>query len=103
MIRRPPRSTLFPYTTLFRSMSILFISIFSGMSIVWDREFGFLKEIIEASINRSAVAVGKTLGGAAEAIVQGLILLLLASVEGAKLTPRSRVHLLPLRPGRRFR
>jgi ABC-2 type transport system permease protein len=77
-------------------MSILFISIFSGMSIVWDREFGFLKEILVAPINRSAVAVGKTLGGATQAMVQGLILLLLAPVAGVKLTPLSVVELLPL-------
>jgi ABC-2 type transport system permease protein len=77
-------------------MSILFISIFSGMSIVWDREFGFLKEILVAPINRSAVAVGKTLGGATQAMVQGLILLLLAPVAGVKLTALSVVELLPL-------
>jgi ABC-2 type transport system permease protein len=77
-------------------MSILFISIFSGMSIVWDREFGFLKEILVAPINRSAVAIGKTLGGATQAMVQGLILLLLAPVAGVKLTPISVLELLPL-------
>jgi ABC-2 type transport system permease protein len=77
-------------------MSILFISIFSGMSIVWDREFGFLKEILVAPINRSAVAIGKTLGGATQAMVQGLILLLLAPVAGVKLTPTSVLELLPL-------
>jgi ABC-2 type transport system permease protein len=77
-------------------MSILFISIFSGMSIVWDREFGFLKEILVAPINRSAVAIGKTLGGATQAMVQGLLLLLLAPVAGVKLTPISVLELLPL-------
>ncbi len=77
-------------------MSILFISIFSGMSIVWDREFGFLKEILVAPINRSAVAIGKTLGGATQAMVQGLILLVLAPVAGVKLTPLSVLELLPL-------
>jgi ABC-2 type transport system permease protein len=77
-------------------MSILFISIFSGMSIVWDREFGFLKEILVAPINRSAVAIGKTLGGATQAMVQGLILLLLAPIAGVKLTPLSVLELLPL-------
>jgi ABC-2 type transport system permease protein len=77
-------------------MSILFIAIFSGMSIVWDREFGFLKEILVAPINRSAVAIGKTLGGATQAMVQGLILLFLAPVAGVKLTPLSVLELLPL-------
>ena len=77
-------------------MSILFIAIFSGMSIVWDREFGFLKEILVAPINRSAVAIGKTLGGATQAMVQGLILLLMAPVAGVKLTAVSVIELLPL-------
>src|SRR3984893_15392957 len=77
-------------------MSILFIAIFSGTSIVWDREFGFLKEILVAPINRSAVAIGKTLGGATQAMVQGLILLFLAPVAGVKLTPLSVLELLPL-------
>jgi ABC-2 type transport system permease protein len=77
-------------------MSILFIAIFSGMSIVWDREFGFLKEILVAPINRSAVAIGKTLGGATQAMVQGLILLFLAPIAGVKLTPVSVLELLPL-------
>src|ERR1700682_133484 len=77
-------------------MSILFIAIFSGMSIVWDREFGFLKEILVAPINRAAVAIGKTLGGATQAMVQGLILLFLAPLAGVKLTPLSVRELLPL-------
>ena len=77
-------------------MSILFLAIFSGMSIVWDREFGFLKEILVAPINRSAVAIGKTLGGATQAMVQGLILLLLAPVAGIHLTVLSVLELLPL-------
>ena len=59
-------------------MAVLFSSIFSGMSIIWDREFGFLKEVLVAPIDRSAVAIGKTLGGATQASVQGLILLVLA-------------------------
>jgi ABC-2 type transport system permease protein len=77
-------------------MSILFISIFSGMSVVWDREFGFLKEVLVAPINRSAVAIGKTLGGATGAFMQGLILLVLAPVAGVKLTPLAVVELIPL-------
>ena len=77
-------------------MSILFIAIFSGMSIVWDREFGFLKEILVAPINRSAVAVGKTLGGTTQAIAQGLILLVLAPIAGIHLTVASVLELLPL-------
>ncbi len=77
-------------------MTILFVSIFSAMSIVWDREFGFLKEILVAPINRSAVAVGKTLGGATQAMIQGGILLLLAPIAGVKLTVLSVLELIPL-------
>ncbi|MHB8507175.1 MAG: ABC transporter permease [Candidatus Dormibacteria bacterium] len=77
-------------------MSILFIAIFSGMSIVWDREFGFLKEVLVAPINRSAVAIGKTLGGATQSFAQGIILLLLSPLAGVKLTLIGVLELLPL-------
>jgi ABC-2 type transport system permease protein len=77
-------------------MAVLFTSIFSGMSIIWDREFGFLKEVLVAPIDRSAVAVGKTLGGATQASIQGVILLVLAPFVGVKLTPLSVLALLGL-------
>ena len=77
-------------------MSVLFSSIFAAMSIVWDREFGFLKEVLVAPIDRSAVAIGKALGGATQAMAQGLILLLLAPVVGVKLTLMSLVTVIPL-------
>ena len=77
-------------------MSVLFSAIFGAMSIVWDREFGFLKEVLVAPIDRSAVAIGKALGGATQAMVQGLVLLVLAPLVGVKLTVLSVVELLPL-------
>ena len=77
-------------------MAVLFSSIFSGMSIIWDREFGFLKEVLVAPIDRSAVAVGKTLGGATQASLQGLILLVLAPFVGVKLTPVAVLSLIGL-------
>ncbi len=77
-------------------MSVLFSAIFGAMSIVWDREFGFLKEVLVAPIDRSAVAIGKSLGGATQAMVQGLILLVLAPVIGVKLTFGSVLALIPL-------
>jgi ABC-2 type transport system permease protein len=70
-------------------MSILFSAIFGAMSIVWDREFGFLKEVLVAPIDRSAVAIGKALGGATQAMIQGLILLILSPIVGVKLTVTS--------------
>src|SRR5437899_3359091 len=77
-------------------MSILFTSIFGAMSIVWDREFGFLKEVLVAPIDRWAVAIGKALGGTTQAMIQGLILLVLAPFVGVKLSLLTVVELVPL-------
>jgi daunorubicin resistance ABC transporter membrane protein len=60
------------------AMSVLFTAIFSAGSIVWDREFGFLREILVAPVSRSAIVVGKCLGGATIATFQGVIFLILA-------------------------
>jgi ABC-2 type transport system permease protein len=68
------------------SMAVLFTSIFSAVSIVWDREFGFLKEVMVAPVSRTAVALGKVAGGSTVAMFQGLIVLLLAPIIGVKLT-----------------
>ena len=68
-------------------MSILFTSIFSAVSIIWDREFGFLKEVLVAPVPRWAVALGKTFGGATIAIVQATILILIAPIIGIHLSP----------------
>ncbi len=62
------------------AMSVLFTSIFSAASIVWDREFGFLREMLVAPVRRWAIVIGKCLGGATVATFQGLIFLALAGV-----------------------
>jgi len=77
-------------------MAVLFTSIFSAMSIVWDREFGFLKEVLVAPIDRSAIAIGKALGGSTQAMVQGILLLVLAPIVGVTLTPLAVLELIPL-------
>jgi ABC-2 type transport system permease protein len=69
------------------AMSVLFTSMFSAMSIVWDREFGFLKEIQVAPISRAAVAIGKSLGGSSVAMLQASLLLLVAPLVGVSLSP----------------
>ena len=51
--------------------TLLFTSIFMGISVIWDREFGFLKEIMVAPISRVSVFVGKMLGGSTDAVIQG--------------------------------
>jgi ABC-2 type transport system permease protein len=60
------------------AMSVLFTSLFSAGSIVWDREFGFLREILVAPVSRASIVVGKCLGGATIATFQGVIFLCLA-------------------------
>src|SRR5499427_6097250 len=60
------------------AMSVLFTAIFSAASIVWDREFGFLREMLVAPVSRSAIVIGKCLGGATVATFQGILILALA-------------------------
>jgi ABC-2 type transport system permease protein len=60
------------------AMSVLFTAIFAAASIVWDREFGFLREMLVAPVSRSALVIGKCLGGATVATFQGLVILALA-------------------------
>jgi ABC-2 type transport system permease protein len=67
------------------SMSILFTAIFSGIEIIWDRQFGFLKETLVAPIQRWKIMVGRTLGGATVAVFQGIIVLLLSLLFGFKI------------------
>ncbi len=57
------------------SMSILFTAIFSGIEIIWDRQFGFLKETLVAPVSRFEIMIGRTLGGATVATIQGAIVL----------------------------
>ncbi|MBS1893567.1 MAG: ABC transporter permease [Actinobacteria bacterium] len=59
-------------------ISVMFTGMFSAASIVWDREFGFLREMMVAPVRRSSIVVGKVFGGATVASLQGLILLALA-------------------------
>lgn len=69
------------------AMSVVTTAIFSAMSIVWDREFGFLREMLVAPVSRTAIVLGKTAGGASIATVQGTIMLVLAPLVGVHLTP----------------
>src|SRR5947209_3838116 len=64
------------------SMAVLFTAMFSAGSIVWDREFGFLREMLVAPVGRWSIVVGKCLGGATTASLQGVIILALAGVVG---------------------
>jgi len=63
-------------------MSVVFSSIFAGVSVIWDRQFGFLKEVLVAPISRLAIVIGQTLGGSTLAIIQGFIVLIIAMLLG---------------------
>ncbi len=68
-------------------MTLIFSSLQSATSIIWDREFGFLREVMVAPMSRGAVVVGKVLGGSTQATVQGLITMLFAPLVGVYPTP----------------
>jgi ABC-2 type transport system permease protein len=68
------------------AMAVLFTAIFAAVSIVWDREFGFLKEVMVAPVSRVAVALGKLAGGSTVAMFQGSLVLLFAPLLGIKLS-----------------
>ncbi|MBI3671617.1 ABC transporter permease [Candidatus Azambacteria bacterium] len=63
-------------------MSIIFTAVFSGIEVIWDRQFGFLKEMLAAPIPRHSIMIGRTLGGATVATIQGLIVMLISFVLG---------------------
>ena len=69
------------------AMTVLTTSVFQGVTIIWDREFGFLREMLVAPISRSAIGVGKLLGGASIAVVQASLLFVLAPILGVSLSP----------------
>jgi ABC-2 type transport system permease protein len=69
------------------AMSILFTSVFTGVEIIWDRQFGFLKEMLVAPVSRLTIMVGRTLGGATIAMFQGCVVLLLATIFGFRFNP----------------
>ncbi|MEE9150379.1 MAG: ABC transporter permease [Thermoplasmata archaeon] len=67
-------------------MTILFTSIFSGISIIYDREFGFLKEILVAPVSRISIVLGKAFGGTTTAMIQGMIMFFFAILMGVNFT-----------------
>src|SRR5882724_3269274 len=63
-------------------MSIMFSSVFSGVGLLWDRQFGFLKETLVAPVPRIQIMVGRTLGGATTAVIQGLLIMTVCLIAG---------------------
>ena len=69
------------------AMSTMFTAVFSAGTLLWDREFGFLREMLVAPVRRSSILVGKALGGAVVATLQGLLVLALAGLVGVPYRP----------------
>jgi ABC-2 type transport system permease protein len=67
------------------AMSVLFTSMFSGIQIIWDKQFGFLKETLVAPISRLEIMLGQTFGGATTSVIQGLLTLVIALLIGSGL------------------
>jgi ABC-2 type transport system permease protein len=65
------------------AMGLLFASIFSGISVIFDRQFGFLKEMLVAPVSRTSLIMGKILGGAITATIQGVLILIVSTLLGA--------------------
>jgi ABC-2 type transport system permease protein len=68
------------------AMAILFSSMFTGISVLWDKQFGFLQEVLVAPVSRFSIIIGRTLGGATVALIQGFIILLIALGLGVKIS-----------------
>lgn len=68
------------------SMSVLFTSVFSGIQIIWDKQFGFLKETLVAPVSRMEIMLGQTMGGATTSVIQGFIILLLSLLIGLNIS-----------------
>jgi ABC-2 type transport system permease protein len=64
------------------AMAVLFTSVFAGIELIWDRQFGFLKETLVAPVSRLTIMIGRTLGGATVALIQGSIVVLICLAAG---------------------
>ena len=77
-------------------VAVALSSTASGMSVIWDRQFGFLKEVLVAPVSRLSIVAGKALGGSTVAMLQGLAILAASAAIGVKLTarptPRASLH-----------
>jgi ABC-2 type transport system permease protein len=63
-------------------MAVLFTSVFSGVALLWDRQFGFLKETLVSPVPRTSIMVGRMLGGATVAMIQGLLVVIVCLIAG---------------------
>ena len=77
-------------------MTVMFTSVFSGIELIWDRQFGFLKETLVAPVPRSLIMIGRTVGGATVAMIQGLIVVIICLIAGFRVTTWSALPMAVL-------
>jgi ABC-2 type transport system permease protein len=88
-----PQEYIFPGII---GQTLLFTSMFMGISVIWDREFGFLKEILVAPISRMSIFLGKMLGDSTDAVIQGILVFLLGILLGIQLNAIMFLEILPI-------
>jgi len=76
--------------------ALLFTSMFMGISVIWDKEFGFMKEILVSPVSRVSIFLGKMIGDSTDAVLQGTIVFLLAILLGIKVDPITYLAALPV-------
>lgn len=75
------------------AMTVLFSSVFSGMGLLWDRQFGFLKETLVAPVPRISIMLGRTLGAATVAVIQGLLVMVVCFIAGFRVASVAKLPL----------
>ncbi len=76
--------------------TLLFTSMFMGISVIWDKEFGFMKEILVAPISRFSIFLGKMVGDSTDALIQGVIVLILGLALGISIDPLTFLACIPI-------
>ncbi len=76
--------------------TLLFTSMFMGISVIWDKEFGFMKEILVAPVSRFSIFLGKMIGDSTDALIQGVIVLVLGLIVGINIDPVAFFLCLPV-------
>ena len=76
--------------------TLLFTSMFMGISVIWDRDFGFLKEVLVAPVSRMTLFLGKMVGDSTDAVIQGVIVFALGAVLGIAIDPLAFLICLPI-------
>jgi len=77
------------------AMTLVFTSVFSGISVIWDRELGFMKEMLIAPVSRTSIMIGKALGSSTASLIQATIVLIISIILGVKISATSFLLLIP--------